>query len=152
MNIFQAIHTEALREVSVMSDVISLLFSQSFLMRALVVGVLVSLCCALLGVSLVLKRFSMIGDGLSHVGFGAMAIACATNVAPLYLSLPIVLFAAFMLLRLNEKGKIKCVRHRGNSVPFHIREKYKTSDADASEVFVLDRNFRSHTAGFDPPA
>lgn len=90
-----------------MSDVITLLFNQSFLMRALIVGVLISLCCALLGVSLVLKRFSMIGDGLSHVGFGAMAIACAANVAPLYFSLPIVLVAAFMLLRLNEKGKIK---------------------------------------------
>ncbi len=90
-----------------MPDSISLLFSQSFLVRALVVGVLISLCCALLGVSLVLKRFSMIGDGLSHVGFGAMAIACAANIAPLYFSLPIVLVAAFMLLRLNEKGKIK---------------------------------------------
>lgn len=90
-----------------MYDVISLFLSQSFLMRALVVGVLVSLCCALLGVSLVLKRFSMIGDGLSHVGFGAMAIACAANIAPLYFSLPIVLVAAFMLLRLNERGKIK---------------------------------------------
>lgn len=90
-----------------MPDAVSLLFTQGFLVRALVVGVLISLCSALLGVSLVLKRFSMIGDGLSHVGFGAMAIACAANVAPLYFSLPIVLFAAFMLLRMNEKGKIK---------------------------------------------
>lgn len=90
-----------------MPDAITLLFSQSFLLRALVVGVLVSLCCSLLGVSLVLKRFSMIGDGLSHVGFGAMAIACASNIAPLYFSLPIVLASAFLLLRMNEKGKIK---------------------------------------------
>ena len=90
-----------------MLDTFALLFSQSFLMRALIVGVLISLCCALLGVSLVLKRFSMIGDGLSHVAFGAMAIACAANVAPLYFSLPIVLVAAFLLLRMNEKGKIK---------------------------------------------
>lgn len=90
-----------------MPEAFSLLFSQEFLIRALVVGVLVSLCCALLGVSLVLKRFSMIGDGLSHVGFGAMAIACAANVAPLYFSLPIVLVAAFLLLRMSEKGKIK---------------------------------------------
>ena len=90
-----------------MYEAVMLLFSQSFLMRALIVGVLISLCSALLGVSLVLKRFSMIGDGLSHVGFGAMAIACAANVAPLYFSLPIVLVAAFMLLRMNEKGKIK---------------------------------------------
>ena len=90
-----------------MVDAISLIFSQQFLIRALFVGVMISLCCALLGVSLVLKRFSMIGDGLSHVGFGAMAIACAANVAPLYFSLPIVLVCAFLLLRMNEKGKIK---------------------------------------------
>ena len=90
-----------------MIDAFNILLSQSFLTRALVVGVLVSLCCALLGVSLVLKRFSMIGDGLSHVGFGAMAIAAVSNIAPLYFSLPIVLVAAFLLLRMNERGKIK---------------------------------------------
>ena len=50
------------------------MLSYPFLVRALVVGVLVSLCASLLGVSLVLKRYSMIGDGLSHVGFGALAI------------------------------------------------------------------------------
>ncbi len=90
-----------------MTDVLSLLFSQEFLVRALIVGVLISLCSALLGVSLVLKRFSMIGDGLSHVGFGAMAIACVANVAPLYFALPIVIVAAFLLLRISESGKIK---------------------------------------------
>lgn len=90
-----------------MIDSINLIFTHQFLFRALVVGIMISLCCALLGVSLVLKRFSMIGDGLSHVGFGAMAIACVANVAPLYFSLPIVLISAFLLLRLNEKGKIK---------------------------------------------
>ncbi|MGN1417930.1 MAG: metal ABC transporter solute-binding protein, Zn/Mn family [Acutalibacteraceae bacterium] len=90
-----------------MSDVLSLLFSQQFLIRALVVGTLISLCCALLGVSLVLKRFSMIGDGLSHVGFGALAVACALNITPLYFALPVVVAAAFLLLRMNESGKIK---------------------------------------------
>lgn len=90
-----------------MSEVISLIFSQQFLVRALIVGTLISLCAALLGVSLVLKRFSMIGDGLSHVGFGAMAIASAANIAPLYFSLPIVIIAAFLLLKMSEKGKIK---------------------------------------------
>ena len=90
-----------------MSETLAILFSQQFLLRALVVGMLVSLCCALLGVSLVLKRFSMIGDGLSHVGFGAMAIAAAAGVAPLYFALPIVVLAAFLLLRMSEKGKIK---------------------------------------------
>ncbi len=90
-----------------MVEAIEILFSQQFLIRALVVGILVSLCCALLGVSLVLKRFSMIGDGLSHVGFGAMAIGAAAGVAPLYFALPIVIIAAFLLLRMSESGKIK---------------------------------------------
>ena len=90
-----------------MTDVLSLLFTEDFLIRALFSGVLISLCCALLGVSLVLKRFSMIGDGLSHVGFGALAIASAAGIAPLYFAIPIVIVAAFLLLRLNEKGKIK---------------------------------------------
>lgn len=54
-------------------DLLGQIFSLSFMVRALVVGVLVALCSSLLGVSLVLKRYSMIGDGLSHVGFGALA-------------------------------------------------------------------------------
>ena len=88
-----------------MPEAINLIITQPFLQRALVAGVLLSLCAALLGVSLVLKRFSMIGDGLSHVGFGALAIACAANVAPLYFSLPVVIIAAFLLLRMSESGK-----------------------------------------------
>lgn len=75
--------------------------------RALIVGILVSLCSALLGVSLVLKRYSMIGDGLSHVGFGALAIAMALNLAPLAVALPVVILAAFLLLRMNESGVVK---------------------------------------------
>jgi zinc transport system permease protein len=87
-----------------MSDVFNLLLSQNFLARALIVGVLVSLCCALLGVSLVLKRFSMIGDGLSHVGFGAMAIAAAAGLAPLSIAVPTVMLAAFFLLKINNRS------------------------------------------------
>ncbi len=79
----------------------------AFMQRALLVGLLVSLCAALLGVSLVLKRYSMIGDGLSHVGFGALAIATAMNVAPLPVALPVVILAAFFLLRLSESSAIK---------------------------------------------
>ena len=90
-----------------MADVLSLLLKEDFLIRALFSGLLISLCCALLGVSLVLKRFSMIGDGLSHIGFGALAIASAASIAPLYFALPIVAFSAFLLLRINESGKIK---------------------------------------------
>lgn len=90
-----------------MIEAVTILLSQPFLIRALIVGVFISLCCALLGVSLVLKRFSMIGDGLSHVGFGAMAIGAAAGFAPLYFALPIVVVAAFLLLKMSEKGKIK---------------------------------------------
>lgn len=91
-----------------MFDVLSELFSYGFITRALIVGTLVSLCAALLGVSLVLKRFSMIGDGLSHVGFGALSVAAAMNIAPLHLSIPVVVIAAFLLLRLTGgTGKLR---------------------------------------------
>lgn len=76
---------------------------------AAVVGVLVSLCASLLGVTLVLKRYSMIGDGLSHVGYGALAIATALNLSGDYtleISLPIVVIAAFLLLRLSNRSRI----------------------------------------------
>ncbi|WP_298032301.1 metal ABC transporter permease [uncultured Dysosmobacter sp.] len=81
---------------------ILLMFSWPFMQRALVAGVLVSLCAALLGVPLVLKRYSMIGDGLSHVSFGALAIAVALGVTPLYFSIPVVILAAFLLLRVAD--------------------------------------------------
>lgn len=83
------------------------LFSYEFIVRALIVGILVSLCAALLGVSLVLKRYSMIGDGLSHVGFGALSIAMALNTSPLAIAIPVVVIAAFFLLRISENSKIK---------------------------------------------
>lgn len=83
------------------------MFSYPFMVRAMVAGGLLSLCAALLGVSLVLKRYSMIGDGLSHVGFGALAVASALNLAPLAVAVPVVIIAAFLLLRLSESGKMK---------------------------------------------
>ena len=83
------------------------MMSYPFMTRAFLVGSLVALCSALLGVSLVLKRYSMIGDGLSHVGFGAMAIAAAMNAAPLAVAIPIVIVAAVLLLRINSNAKIK---------------------------------------------
>lgn len=71
------------------------------------VGLLVALCAALLGVSLVLKRYSMIGEGLSNVGFGSLSIALALHMAPLQVSVPIVVLAAFLLLRMSENSRIK---------------------------------------------
>lgn len=90
-----------------MFEIISQMLSLDFITRALVVGVLVSLCASLLGASLVLKRYSMIGDGLSHVGYGALAIAAAMNVAPLQVAIPVVVVAAFFLLKLSQNSKIK---------------------------------------------
>ena len=90
-----------------MIRIIAEMLSYPFLVRALICGVLLSVCASLLGVSLVLKRYSMIGDGLSHVGFGALAIATAFHWAPLAVSIPVVVAAAFLLLRLNENTKIK---------------------------------------------
>ncbi len=91
------------------SELFSSEFMVSLVIRALVVGLLVSLCSSLLGVSLVLKRFSMIGDGLSHVGFGAVALAAALNMGgmKLALSIPIVVVTAFLLLKLGGSGKVK---------------------------------------------
>ena len=83
------------------------MFSYHFMQRALIVGVLVSLCAALLGVSLVLKRYSMIGDGMSHVGFGALAVASALNLAPLAVAVPVVVLAAILLLRLRQSAAVK---------------------------------------------
>ncbi|MBR3366563.1 MAG: metal ABC transporter permease [Lachnospiraceae bacterium] len=83
------------------------MFTYPFMLRALFVGSLIALCAALLGVTLVLKRYSMIGDGLSHVGFGALAVASALGAAPLPVAIPVVVLAAFLLLRLSENSRIK---------------------------------------------
>jgi zinc transport system permease protein len=90
-----------------MFEVLIEMFSYGFLVRAVIVGALVSVCAALLGVSLVLKRYSMIGHGISNVGFGSLALATALGLAPLSVAIPIVIAAAFLLLRLSENSKIK---------------------------------------------
>lgn len=82
-------------------------FSYPFVRYALIAGVLIALCAALLGVSLVLKRYSMIGDGLSHVAFGAMAIATVCSMAPMTVTLPITIVAAIILLGITGNAKIK---------------------------------------------
>ncbi len=82
------------------------IFSYPILRTPLFVGILVSLCAALLGSVLVLKRFSMIGDGLSHVGYGALCVAAAAGVAPLKIAIPVVIVAAFFLLRISRNSRI----------------------------------------------
>ena len=94
-------------KVMALFDLLGELFSYAVIVRAMVVGILVALCAALLGVSLVLKRYSMLGDGLSHVGFGTLAIAMSLHVAPLEVASPAVLLAAVFLLRISESSKIK---------------------------------------------
>ncbi len=83
------------------------MFSYTFILRAMLVGSLVALCASLLGVSLVLKRYAMIGDGLSHVGFGALAVATAMQWAPMEFTIPVVVLAAFLLLRISDNSKIR---------------------------------------------
>ena len=92
-----------------MNDIFATLemyFSYKFVIFAFCVGVLVSLCASLLGVTLVLRRCSMIGDGLSHVAFGALAISTVLGAAPLAFSLPVVVIAAILLLRISENSRI----------------------------------------------
>lgn len=83
-------------------------FSYDFVVYAFIVGILVSLCSALFGVVLVLKRFSFIGDGLSHVAFGAMAIATVMKLSgSMLIVLPVTVLAAVLLLRTGQNTKIK---------------------------------------------
>ena len=82
-------------------------FSYPFVRYALVAGILLSLCAGLLGVILVLKRYAMIGDGLSHVAFGAMAVAAVLGFAPMVVALPVTVAVAILLLLAGEKRLIK---------------------------------------------
>ena len=86
---------------------LKLYFSYDFVKFAFVAGVLISLCAGLLGVVLVLKRYSMIGDGLSHVAFGAMAVAAVLGFAPMTVALPVTVAVAVLLLLAGEKRLIK---------------------------------------------
>ena len=81
-------------------------FFRAILLPALIGGIAVTICSSLLGVTLVLKRYSMIGDGLSHIGYGALSVAAVMNLAPLKIALPVVVAAAFILLRLSENSKL----------------------------------------------
>ena len=87
---------------------LAMYFEYPFVRYAVIVGVLISLCSALLGVTLVLKRFSYIGDGLSHVAFGAMAIASVLNLTnKMLIILPVTVISAILLLRSGQSAKIK---------------------------------------------
>ncbi|MDQ5983859.1 MAG: High-affinity zinc uptake system membrane protein ZnuB [Eubacteriales bacterium SKADARSKE-1] len=82
------------------------LFSYPFIMRAIIVGVLVSLCASLLGVILVLNRYSLIGHGLSDVGFASLSLAMAVGVSPLLMATPIVIITSFIIMYVSQSKKI----------------------------------------------
>lgn len=84
---------------------ISEILSLAFMQRALIVGILLGISCAILGVFLVLKKYSMIGDGLAHVSFAAVAIAMVANLSPIYVAIPIVIFSSFIIEYLTRTGK-----------------------------------------------
>lgn len=90
-----------------MIETIQEMLQYTFIQRAVLVGSLVSVCAALLGVSLVLKRYAMIGDGLSHVGFGILTIATAFGLTPLPIAIPGVIIFAILLLKIGNKSNIK---------------------------------------------
>ena len=90
-----------------MIEVIQEMLQHTFMTKAIIVGALVSLSASLLGVSLVLKRYSMIGTGLSHVGFGILTISVAVGWAPLPITIPIVIIMAVILLKIGNNSKIK---------------------------------------------
>ena len=91
-----------------MIDKLIFFLSHPFVQRAVIVGVLIALCSSLLGVTLVLKRFSFIGDGLSHVAFGAMAVATVLGVSNnTYIVMPVTVVCAVLLLRTGRNARIK---------------------------------------------
>ena len=81
------------------------ILSREYIRNAFIVGLTMAISLALLGVSLVLKKHSMIGDGLSHVGFGAVAVAVCFGFTPLYFAIPMVILASFLILYLANKSK-----------------------------------------------
>ena len=91
-----------------MIETLLLYLSRPFVQYALIVGVLIALCSSLLGVTLVLKRFSFIGDGLSHVAFGAMAVATVMKLGnEMLLVLPVTVLSAVLLLRTGQRARVK---------------------------------------------
>jgi zinc transport system permease protein len=94
--------------MAAMFDKLATYFQFSFVQYALITGVLIALCSSLLGVTLVLKRFSFIGDGLSHVAFGAMAVAAVVGLTnEMLLVMPVTVLCAVLLLRTGQNTKIK---------------------------------------------
>ena len=82
------------------------MFSYPFVVRAFVVGIFVSLCAALLGVILVLKRYSLIGHGLADIGFASLSLAIALGISPLLFSVPVIIVASFVIMYISQNKNI----------------------------------------------
>jgi zinc transport system permease protein len=94
--------------MSEMIDKLQMYFQYPYVRYAMIVGLLIALCSSLLGVTLVMKRFSFIGDGLSHVAFGAMAVATITGITNnMLIIMPVTIISAVLLLRTGSNTKIK---------------------------------------------
>ena len=94
--------------MSEMLDKLQMYFQYPYVRYAMIVGLLIALCSSLLGVTLVMKRFSFIGDGLSHVAFGAMAVATVTGITNnMLIIMPVTIISAVLLLRTGSNTKIK---------------------------------------------
>lgn len=92
-----------------MANAISLIIESlgyNFIIKALIVGSLIAICCSVLGIFLVLKKYSLIGDGLAHVSFATAAISLLLSASPIILSIPLVILSSFLILKLNEKADI----------------------------------------------
>ncbi len=87
------------------NEIVNIL-SYPFMVRAIIVGILVSFCAALLGVVLILKRYALIGHGLSDVGFAALSLATTIGVSPIYVATPIVIIASFIIMYISQSKKI----------------------------------------------
>ena len=92
-----------------MKDILNLILEAvqyDFILRAILVGSLIAISSSFLGIFLVLKKQSMIGDGLAHVSFATIAIALLLNKSPLLVSIPLVILSSFLILKLNEKADL----------------------------------------------
>ena len=109
LNILEFIQGNRITGGIYMENIISMIMEalqSDFILRAILVGSLIAICCSFLGIFLVLKKYSMIGDGLAHVSFATIAIALLLNKSPLVVSIPLVIFSSFLILKLNEKADL----------------------------------------------
>lgn len=99
-----------------MTDMTLLYFlSYEFIQRAYLAGSFIAVLCAMLGLLLVLRKLSLIGDGLSHVSFGAIALGLFFGIYPFFVAVPVVVLASVLILKLTQKAKIYGMRQLGLS-------------------------------------